>query len=360
MTNYEELDQSKVFSKMEKQFFKSDNINRYDALPKEGLRIVEDKLTDFRDYATKLNFDNYKYENMLCEMREVLSNFYWILNVHTSNRLLESDEETGEALDVQGKPQKLWRLYHSDTFSYGSKLWGNCQNPEDLYDSPVEQGFDCDTPGLDEYTSKYLEKKWMCHPYINWAIINAYLLHAGRIQITEYDEQYSLADLSALFYLNTLETSSVVGTVFEKVLVSESNYNIFVAKVKKVYPIATIKLISVIVVITALIKYFTDYQKTANVLLCIGLFISIYDLIFSRKNNNKKLHEIDKMRNLLVALKDAWVSANSPAVDLIRIKDKVAAAEKMGYRFPQPFHALLTDTISKYGNTLSVKSWVSY
>lgn len=364
MTNYEEEESRKKmsFNRIEERFFNRNN-EESTPLPSEGLRIVKNKLYDIRGYATKHNYDDFTYECILREACEILRDFYLFLDTNSIDNLPSIGEETEEEyknyvmLDVQGKPRKLWRLYKEDTFTYGSKLWNPQDEPERCTYSPF------DVSDLNNITSSYLDKEWIRHPYLSWSIINAYLIHVGRTQIMEYDVKYSLTDLSALFFIESIKTSnrsSTVGIIFDEVLETESDYNVFIGKVKKVYPRLTIKIIAVVVAITAVIKYFTDYQVTSNVILCLGLCWSIYDLICSTKINNKKLLEIDRMRNLLVALKEAWVAANNQSVDLTRIKDKVAAAEKMGYRFPIPFHALLTNTIAKYGNTISVNTWASY
>lgn len=135
-------------------------------LPKEALRIMKDKFDDFVAYGVKNNLNESEYDSMLWETCNLVENLYDSLDYPSFEKQDESK------VDVEGKPKRLWRIYNDDTFWCGSKRWEMRDIPGYFHYSPVDY--------IDDEVSKYLGMHWLHHPYINWALINAYLLDAGR------------------------------------------------------------------------------------------------------------------------------------------------------------------------------------
>jgi len=334
----------------------SDDVERH--LPEEALRIIKNKFDDFMNYAVERHFNEHDYENMLWETRNLLEALYDRLDILS----LRHPDDT--RLDLEGKQRKLWLLHSYDTF----ETW-------DVQNTP------CDniTVGIigdkDSVVVKYIESPWLHTSYINWAIINAYLLETRYVMMQDNiiynnDSLFNHKDVFTFFNSELTKMIEYVvkgdasegsktldfESVFKILLLKDVYYKGFKAKVhaKRIKGLRKeIFAWLIVVLVVVVVGLFSGYTKTAAGILACYILMAAYFFKSYQEMFYSAVSNIDNVRNQLVALKEAWSVANNESISLTYIKDKVATAESFGYRYPNTFHSLLASTKDKFGDYLS-------
>lgn len=231
----------------------------------------------------------------------------------------------------------------------GSEKWpqaGNGALPDQFLYSPV-----C-YPYIEEPVSKYLGKRWMHHQYVNWALLNAFLLDYGRRQIMLFDEDWrSKAADQTMFR----ELKDVTFGPFLEHMEEDSDFSKLISIMR--WKVRKVRLIEIgITAIIATLAWILNFHKISLTIMLLYLVA-----VFCIKDKTKELYTrkyFTLIKSKLILLEDAWQTANSPAVDLIRLKEKIGLVEEQGLRYSPVFHALMRSTIDEYGNTISVTEWL--
>jgi len=344
-------DMQKTFSEITRNFLSDHQKNIFDqSLPDQAVQIMEEKSSDFIEYAIKHNMEDYEYESMLRSLQNLLEDMYSYLDVPTEER---RKSKSNYKLDYREKPMKLWHTYTEDVFNKGCKGWEIKDEPDLYHYSPVER------EAIEGCIVEYLAKPLINHPYISWALINAVLFDAGRDKIMNFDETYDdsyssyATDTTKLIKKTIKKNKADIGLFFQKIE-SDANYDNFKKGLVNKPSIQDI-LLPVIVIP---ILYYFEYFKSIYVFIVIEVLLLWNGKNIHQRAINECLKNTDKIRSSLSTLKEAWLTANSQAVSLVRLKEKVREAELAGNKFSAPFHALVENTISNYGNSISVSGWI--
>lgn len=306
--------------------------------PNEALQIIQSKFENLVAYACERAIGTDEYEKLLWNIEELIQTLYPTLNAPSF------DKKWDYKNDHNCKPRKLWRMYNEDVFSVGSDQW-EYENYSRAY-SPVSND-------IDEHVSRYmLINPLLHHPYINWSIINAYLIDAGRMNICQLDREKRVE--LGRYGVND-EISS--GHLF-KHIENKADYDKFKWKNKWKKILKGLR-DAFIGLVLGLLLWSHDYKIAVFILFVIYIAINYLGWALERHSVIGNTIQMDKERKLLLALKDAWIAANSPSINLLQIKEKVAFAESLDFRYPPTFHALLAATIDNYGSSISVVDWLA-
>lgn len=334
--------------------------------PDETIRIITEMLPAFRSYAMQINMNDRDYEALIWSARGVLYDLQRDLDVpeleqHSAILPKGFVKNEDPKKDRFGKPKKLWHIYAEEVFFEGSKRWAWCDKPGyQLYNSPVSE-----PEFIDSITAAYLAKPYMYHPYIDWALINAYLLDTGRRYIEKTFERYGAEfvndKLDWLPYAGDYRTRTDdfrnIGPCLWHMAQNPSEFENVVKKWMSWKSYLLSPYLPLWLIISTVLFYWGEPIWGG---LVIGL--GILDLRSSYKSAQKKIDkasiELKKLKNEFHTLKTAWGTANSPAINPIEIRERVKRVEELNITYPATFHALIGSVINRHGSTLSVAEWV--
>lgn len=348
------IDDKYDFNAVDKKFIRG--LRTVDRPNDELEKLLIDIMPKVRKYAEMKKYNTYWYYDTLNEAYEILDDIYTWLDYPTLAAYeTYSNKDTNHRLTCCKESKHLWRIYPEGTLAMGSDKWPMKGSTEYNYYSPVAY------PDINEPVQKYVAASYLHHPYVTWALINAYLLDTGRRFLLGLDDKYG-----GELYLNKFSFfSTFFKSIFKhpfnfssgliyKVFSNESTFNAFLDGLNKKKK-KDIRIEYSVIGGVTILSLLTGYIKIAFGISAGYLIIHFIGRKLQRKELNYLVDFLHKLKEDVDSLNKSWLAANKAVVDIKEIRD---LSLKTHSRVPYP--DILFSLFSATGNSkqLDVSAWI--